>query len=172
LLAGLIASRIFYQGHSLMSFKLSIFTLAGLFVLMILGPLTIFTPQLSRARRSGLGEYGTLATTFVTDFDEKWIRGGPKGKLLGSPDILSLADLANSYAVVSEMRQVPFTLKDVARLAIATVLPVLPLMLTIMPLEELLTRLVRIIFWRALDGNQQRAARSLSDGAYVRFGGN
>ena len=146
LLAGLIASRIFYQGQTLMSFRVSVITLTGFFVLMVLGPLTIFTPQLSRTRLSGLGEYGTLATTYVANFDEKWIRGGPKGKLLGTTDIQSLADLANSYAVVGEMRQVPFTLKDMVRLAVATVLPVLPLLLTIMPLEELLTRLVKIIF--------------------------
>ena len=145
-LAGLIASRIFYQGQNLMSFKVSIVTLAGFFVLMVLGPLTMFTPQLNRTRLGGLGEYGTLATTYVANFDEKWIRGGPKGKLLGTTDIQSLADLANSYAVVSEMRQVPFTLKDIVRLAVATVLPVLPLLLTVMPLEELLTRLVKIIF--------------------------
>jgi hypothetical protein len=146
LLAGLIASRIFYQGQSLMSFKVSIISVAGFFVLMILGPLTMFTPQLTRARLNGLGEYGNFATTYVTDFDEKWIRGGPKGELLGTTDIQSLADLANSYAVLSEMRQVPFTLKDMSRLAVATVLPILPLLLTVMPLEELLTRLVKIIF--------------------------
>lgn len=146
LMAGVIASRIFYQGESLMSFKVSIITLTGFFVLIILGPLIMFTPQLRRARLSGLDNYGTLATTYVTDFDEKWIRGGPQDELLGTGDIQSLADLANSYAVVSEMRYVPFTLKDIVRLAVATVLPVLPLLLTTMPLEELLSRLVRLIF--------------------------
>lgn len=146
LLAGLIASRIFYQGQNLMSFKVTIIMLAGFFVLMILGPLTIFTPQLSRARLNGLGEYGNLATAYVTGFDEKWFHGVPKGKLLGSTDIQSLADLANSYAVVSDMRLVPFTLKDMLRLAVATVLPISPLLLTVMPFEELLTRFVKMIF--------------------------
>ncbi len=146
LLAGLIASRIFYQGQNLMSFKVSIFMLTGFFVLMILGPLTIFTSQLSSARRNGLSEYGNLATAYVTGFDEKWLQGGPKGELLGANDIQSLADLANSYAVVSEMRLVPFTLKDMLRLAIATVLPISPLLLTVMPFEELLTRFVKMIF--------------------------
>ncbi|MGC2001927.1 MAG: hypothetical protein WA658_18875 [Candidatus Acidiferrales bacterium] len=146
LLAGLIASRIFYQGQNLTSFKVTIIMFAGFFVLMILGPLTIFTPQLSRARLNGLGEYGDLATAYVTGFDEKWFHGVPKGKLLGSTDIQSLADLANSYAVVSDMRLVPFTLKDMLRLAVATVLPISPLLLTVMPFEELLTRFVKMIF--------------------------
>lgn len=146
LVAGLIASRIFYQQQSLLSFKTTIIMLAGFFVLVILGPLVIFTPHLARARRSGLGNYGTLATAYVSDFDEKWLRGTTKSKLLGTTDIQSLADLANSYAVVSEMRLVPFTLKDMARLAIVTALPIVPLLLTIMPLEELLARALKFIF--------------------------
>ena len=147
MLAGLIASRIFYQGQSLISFKVSIALLTGFFVLVILGPLTMFTPLLARTKRDGLREYGTTASVYVAEFDQKWVRGGPKGKeILGTADIQSLADLANSYAVVREMRLVPFALNNVARLAVATVLPILPLVLTIMPLEELLTRLLRMIF--------------------------
>jgi hypothetical protein len=147
LVAGLIASRILYHAESLKDFKTTIGMFVALFVLVILGPLTMFTPQLSRAKRRGLSEYGTLATVYVADFDEKWIRGGTKGEeILGTADLQSLADLANSYAVVKEMRLVPFGLNDVARLAAATALPVLPLFLTIMPLEELVTRLLKVIF--------------------------
>jgi hypothetical protein len=147
LMAGLIASRILYQGESLMSFKLSLVTLVGFFVLVILGPLTVFSPLLEHAKRRGLHEYGTLATVYVGDFDEKWVRGGAKREeSLRTADIQSLADLANSYAVVREMRLVPFALTDVARLAIATAVPALPLLLTIMPLEELVTRLLKTIF--------------------------
>jgi hypothetical protein len=146
LVAGLVASRIFYQQQSLMSFKTTIIILAGFFVLLILGPLVIFTPHLVRARMRGVGNYGNFATAYVSDFDEKWFQGPPKSRLLGTTDIQSLADLANSYAVVNEMRLVPFTLKDMARLAIVTVLPIVPLLLTIMPLEELLARVVKLVF--------------------------
>jgi hypothetical protein len=91
-----------------MSFKMSIIALIGFFALMILGPLTMFTPQLSRVKRIGLSEYGTLSTAYVAEFDQKWIRGRTNGaELLGSSDIQSLADLGNSYAVVREMQLVP-----------------------------------------------------------------
>ena len=146
-LAGMIASRIFYEGQSLMSFKVTIAVLVGFFVLVILGPLTMFTPLLARTKQVGLGQYGAMATVYVDEFDQKWVHGGAKGEeMLGTADIQSLGDLANSYQVVRDMRLVPFALHDVARLAVATVFPVLPLLLTIMPLEELLTRLVKIIF--------------------------
>ncbi|MGO9720272.1 MAG: hypothetical protein ACLPOA_06725 [Methylocella sp.] len=147
LTAGLIASRIFYQEQSLMSFKVTIVAVAGFFVLVILGPLTMFTGHLFRTKRAGLSAYGTLATVYVDDFDGKWIHGGAKGEeILGTADIQSLADLGNSYAVVREMRLVPFALSDVAQLVAAVALPILPLVLTVMPLEELVSRLIKIAF--------------------------
>jgi hypothetical protein len=36
----------------------------------------------------------------------------PRDELLGAADIQSLADLGNSYAVIGEMRAVPFGLQD------------------------------------------------------------
>ena len=146
LLAGLISSRIFYENQTLMSFKLNIIGLTGFFVLVLLGPLTMFTPLLARTKRNGLGEYGTLATGYVTDFDEKWVRGGTEEEILGTGDIQSLADLANSYTVVREMKLVPFGRGDIVYLVGATAFPLLPLLLTIMPLEELVDRIIKIIF--------------------------
>ena len=66
--------------------------------------------------------------------------------MLGTGDIQSLADLGNSFAVVREMRSVPFAKDDVVRLLIATVVPIVPLLLTIIPLEQLVTQAVKIIF--------------------------
>jgi hypothetical protein len=147
LLAGLIASRILYDGRSLMSFKLEAAGFVGFFVLLILGPLVMFTPQLMRAKRKGSAEYGLLANRYVFGFEEKWIRGdAPEtSELLGTGDIQSLADLGNSYSVVGEMRIVPFGLVDITRLAAVTAAPLLPLALTVLSVEELLTRLVKII---------------------------
>jgi hypothetical protein len=65
---------------------------------------------------------------------------------VGAADIQSLADLGNSYSVVSEMRIVPFGLVDVGRLIAATAAPLVPLTLTIFSLEELISRLVKILF--------------------------
>ena len=83
----------------------------------------------------------------MTEFDEKWLRGGARDEaLLGAADIQSLADLANSYAVVRQMRSVPFSFSDVKVLLAAFLVPMLPLLLTMMPLEELAQRLIKIIF--------------------------
>jgi hypothetical protein len=44
------------------------------------------------------------------------------------------------------MRLVPFTKETILQLAAATLAPVAPLLLTIMPLEELLKKLFGILF--------------------------
>ena len=148
MLSGLIANRILYEGQNLLSFKLEAAGFVGLFILCILGPLVMFTPLLDRTKRKGSTEYGLLATRYVFGYEEKWIGGGAEetSELLGTPDIQSLADLANSYSVVRDMRLVPFGLDDISWLAAATAAPLLPLALLIFSVEELLTRLIKVMF--------------------------
>ncbi len=147
LLAGEIANRIFHEGQSFMSFKIVAVGVIAFFVVFLLAPLAVFTPQLTRAKRRGLREYGTFATSYVRQFERKWIReDAPDGELLGAADIQSLADLGNSYAVIREMRPVPFGAGLMAQLAAATAAPLLPLMLTTFSLQQLADRLIKIVF--------------------------
>jgi hypothetical protein len=147
LLSGLIATRVLYGGKGLMEFKMDAIGLIAFFVLFLLGPLLVFTPGLSRAKRTGLAQYGKLASVYVTAFEDRWIRGEVKeDELLGTGDIQSLSDLGQSYSLVREMNVVPFGLQDLTRLALATALPLLPLGLTVFSLEELVMRLLKIVF--------------------------
>jgi hypothetical protein len=146
MLAGLLASRVLYRGESLLSFKLQIGGFVGFFVLVILGPLLMFTPQMAGVRRQGLADYGLLAQRYVERFQQKWVRRDPGEELLGASDIQSLADLANGYALVREMRPIPFGLDDITRLAAATAAPLLPLLLTIFSPEELIMHIIRLLF--------------------------
>jgi hypothetical protein len=131
----------------LLSFKLQIGGFIAFFVFAILGPLLMFTPQMARAKREGLADYGLLAQRYVESFEQKWIRDPAySDELLGAADIQSLADLGNSYALVREMRSVPFGLEDVSRLAATTAAPLLPLLLTIFSLEELIMRIIKTAF--------------------------
>ena len=148
MLAGLLASRVLYRGESLLSFKLQIGGFVGFFVLVILGPLLMFTSQMAGVRRQGLAEYGLLAQRYVESFQQKWVRRDPStsAELLGAADIQSLADLSNCYALVRDMRSIPFGLDDITRLAAATAAPLLPLLLTIFSPEELVMRIIKLLF--------------------------
>lgn len=148
LLAGMIATRIFHVGASLPEFKIEIAILIVFLLCIVFGPLLVFSPQLAQAKRTGGREYGTFAQHYVREFDTKWLRGGenPETSPLGTGDIQSLADLANSIEVIRSMRIVPVTRDALLQLAAAALAPLVPLMLTMMSLEELAQRLLKILF--------------------------
>ena len=148
MLAGFFANRIFHMSAKVSEFRMEAFALVALVLCMVFGPLLVFIPRLSEARRRGLREYGTLAERYTRAFDEKWLRGGarPDEPLLGSGDIQSLADLGNSLEVIRSMRTVPITREALFQLGMVTFAPMLPLLLTAMPLEELLKRLFGLLF--------------------------
>jgi hypothetical protein len=148
LLAGWLAPRFELLSSVLTQNKIEI-ALVVLFVLCLtLGPLLAFSPQLIQAKQNGLCEYGALSTRYVREFDVKWLRGGvrPDEPLLGSADLQSLADVGNSFNLVQNMRIALLTRDLVLRIAIATLLPVMPVILTVMPFDEFLKRLAAILF--------------------------
>ena len=147
LLAGLIANRIFYVGAGLPDFKVEIAIMLGLVLCLVFGPLMVFARLLAQAKRTGIREYGTLAERYVREFDDKWLRGGAPAdeRLVGSGDIQSLADLGNSFEVVRTMRVAPISRDALLQLIAATLLPVVPLALTMMSLEDLLKKLLGIL---------------------------
>ena len=147
MVAGLIASRIFYTGATLLSFKVEIAVIVAFMLILLFGPLMVFVAQLAAAKRTGAREYGTLAQRYVREFEAKWLRAGAGADepLVGSADIQSLADLGNSYEVVRSMRIYPVTRDAAIQLGGATLAPIVPLALTMMPAEELLKQLFQIL---------------------------
>jgi len=148
LLAGTIANQIFYAGAKLPQFKVEIIAMVVVALLAVLGPLLVFIPVLANAKRVGLREYGSLAQRYVRGFEQKWLRGGAPAEeaFVGSGDIQSLADLGNSFEVVRGMRSLPITKEAALQLVVLTLLPLLPLLLTMLSLEELLGRLLKVVF--------------------------
>lgn len=151
-LAGMMASKIFFGGQVLTDFRVQIVAFLGFFVVATLVPLSVFAPQLARAKRRGLGEFGLFASQYGSDFREKWLQGRTRERsseneeLLGSGDIQSLADLGNSFSVVQEMRMLPFGWRDITRLAIITAAPFLPLLLTVFSLDDFAKYVIKAIF--------------------------
>jgi hypothetical protein len=148
LLAGVLANRIFYLGATLPEFTPEIAVLLVFLLGVVLGPLLVFAPRLAQTKQTGNLEYGSLAQRYVHEFDAKWLRGGAPANesLLGSGDIQSLADLSNSFEVVRTMRIAPVTTDALLRLVATTLVPLVPLTLTMMSLDELLKRLIGILF--------------------------
>ena len=147
LLAGVMANKIFYAGAKLVDFKMEVVALLAVMLFFVLGPLLVFVPMMAHAKRAGRREYGELAQRYVREFDDKWLRGGaPPGELLiGSADVQSLADMGNSFQVVRQMKIVPFGKDTLIQLAAITLAPVAPLVLTMIPLGELLDHFLQVV---------------------------
>ena len=148
LLTGTIANQIFFAGAKLLQFKIEILAVSAVVVVAVIGPLLSFAPLLNRVKRVGLREYGSFAQLYVSAFDRKWLRGGNSAgeTLLGSGDIQSLADLNNSYDVIRTMKLVPFTRDGLIQLVVLALLPVLPLTLTLISMEDLMKQLLKVLF--------------------------
>ena len=147
LMAGLLADRILYLHAALPDFLPQIAVVLGFVLMVAICPLLAFTPRLIAARRQGIRRYDALAERYVRAFDRKWLQedAGTKEALLGTADLQSLADLGNSLEVVRNMRFVPVLRQDVLLLALATLLPCAPLMLTVMPLREMAKMLLGVL---------------------------
>lgn len=109
---------------------------------LFLGPLLIFSRDLWRCKVRGMSDYGAFAERYVSEFDRKWLGAetAPRERLLGTADIQSLADLSNAVSIVRDMRLVPVSQSMLIYLAIAALLPLLPLVLFKYPLADLLAR--------------------------------
>jgi hypothetical protein len=109
---------------------------------LFLGPLFIFTPKLWACEVKARRDYMDLGQNYVTAFDRKWLRGrsAPKEPLLGTQDLQALADLGTSMNVVRHMRWVPIGKSLLISLAVAALVPALPLLLMKYPIAELAQR--------------------------------
>jgi len=152
IVAGYIANRILHEGATLPDYRFDLLSMAALLLAIVLGPLCVFIPKLNRARLAGLRTYGGLASDYVVGFAEKWTRDAngvstnPQNEpLWGSADIQSLADLANSFAIVKEVKLVPFGRDTAIRFLVVIAIPVAPLALTMFSPEELLKRLITVV---------------------------
>jgi hypothetical protein len=74
LLAGQIASRVLYHGDKLFASELTIVGYVVFSIAAAVAALLSFTPQLLRAEHRGLAKYGSFASSYVLDFDRKWLR--------------------------------------------------------------------------------------------------
>jgi hypothetical protein len=148
IVAGIIADEIRYTGMTLPGFKMEIVAILLFLLLVVFTPLCFFMMQLIQARRTAKRKFGIWASRYVDDFWNKWIAtpgANTEQQVLGNPDIQSLADVASFYTVVTKMRIVPFGKSKLIQVAILICIPLLPLTLTMIPLNQVINRLAKFV---------------------------
>jgi hypothetical protein len=147
-LSATAAFLIVFEGAQIESFQVHFVAVLVIIELVFLGPLVMFTPALMRARQIWLRQYSLLVLNYNRAFHAKWIEGGaPEGEpLLGSADMQSLADLGNGYEFIRVMNVIPFSVRVIMQLAVVTLLPALPLVLLVVPIEKILDLMSKAVF--------------------------
>lgn len=145
LLAGMITNRIWHDGATLLDFKVEVLSITGLLMALVLVPLVFFIFVMARDKRIGTYKYGIMASHFVNMFYNKWIdKASYEKSALGAADIQSLADLSNSFTATRDMNVIPFSFRNVLQLFLLVVLPLLPLVFTLIPIVDIVRGVVKI----------------------------
>jgi len=114
---------------------------AGAGGLIAFGPLLVFAPQLFRARRQGIIDCGGRACDEGRRFQRLVAEGHPIDDPAALMEVSALSDVGVVYReAVDRLHIVLIDRRDLYALLMATLLPVVPLMLIRVPLED----------WRAL----------------------
>jgi hypothetical protein len=144
LVAGAIGTRVLHEGASLADHQWPLAVFVCLSILVGLAPLAVFWRPLRSAKEAGMLAYGTFSSRYVQEFHRKWIgtRAG-EAPLEASGDAQGLADIGGSFERAYDMRVLPVTLKMAIAFAAGAAAPMLPLLLTVMPLRELLRLLMQ-----------------------------
>ena len=148
ILAGAIADRVVYQGADLLSFKAHVIGLIVFILIVFAGPLTVFVRRLRETKRRGIFEYGALAIRMGREFESKWLGSNRESKeeLLSAPDFSATTDYFAVAANVYEIRNLPFTLKDLIGPVLSALVPFFFVALLKVPFQVVLHSLIKLWF--------------------------
>ncbi|MFO0885338.1 MAG: hypothetical protein U0894_14315 [Pirellulales bacterium] len=140
-----LAEEILHRGESIDSLKYHVIVFAISSMVILHAPLLAFSGQLSRCRFQGLLEFGKLVWEHDRDFEAKWIEKRPQESLLGSADVQTLASAATAYEHVDRMWLLPLDVKACVTLFLAILIPMIPLLGTAIPLNEIFMKLMELV---------------------------
>jgi hypothetical protein len=142
-ISGSLAREILHRGSSLDSLKYHVAVFVVLAIVVVHVPLFAFAGKQARCRFHGLLDFGTLTWRHDRAFEEKWIRSleTAQESPLGSADTSSLANLALAYEHIERMQLIPIDKQALVVLVAGTLIPMIPLVGTTIPLAEILSKL-------------------------------
>lgn len=145
--AGTFANEVFHQGLSPLEHSVAPLVTVLVVVALFLFPPLVFSPALLRTWQQGIQTYGELARRLGFEFEAKWLR--PDSPI--DPEALNLQDFSATtdlYGVASNvyaMRLVLFDVRAAIGLAVAAILPFVPIWLTAIPAKTIIDHLVGLV---------------------------
>ncbi|MFL9585163.1 hypothetical protein [Stenotrophomonas sp. AB1(2024)] len=148
-LSGACLNHMTYLDASLYSMR---HLLAGYAVgatLLLVAPLLLLAPTLIRVRRHALYRFSALGNRAAAAFDQRWKAASDETasteSLLDHNDASAFADFSAVYQGTAAMSVVPVTRWNLLGMALPAVVPLLPLVLVAMSVDELVAKLAGIL---------------------------
>ena len=142
--ASRLAHDVIYHGVPLISLKVVLTGFVLLVIFVCIAPLLALVRPLAAAKRRALLEYGALVGEHGRLVRRRWIlRETPADDaLLRAPEIGPVADTTAIYEAVRRMRPLPFGKSTLLGIAVPTLVPILVLLSTQVPIKEILKKIL------------------------------
>jgi hypothetical protein len=150
--AGSVADFIVHEGAPLGELKGFIAGSVSFILLMFVTPLLFFFRPAYRAKDEALLRYEGIAERYWQAFDKKWAGTDAVPRdphQIAESDFSAMSDLGVLVKAVREMKTLPFTKEGVLPLLVAIVLPFLPVLAAVFPIEDLLSGIVHVFLGKA-----------------------
>jgi hypothetical protein len=141
--ASRLAHDVIYHGVGVQSLQGVLGVFVVLVVAICIAPLLALAGPLAAAKRRALLEYGALVGEHGRLVRRRWILGEkPTDEaLLQAPEIGPVADTLALYEAVRRMRPVPFGKSTLVGIAVPTLVPIVVLISTQVPIKEVLKKI-------------------------------
>lgn len=149
LLAGACLNHTTYLGETLHAQRHLLLGYVLVASVLLVAPLLLLMPAMMRAKRHALYRFDALGNRAAALFDQRWqsLHADPGGNdsLLDHGDASALVDFSGIYQGMAAMSVVPFNRWNLLWIALHALLPLCPLVLYAMSIDDLLRRLVGIL---------------------------
>ncbi|WP_232146555.1 hypothetical protein [Stenotrophomonas sp. SY1] len=149
LLSGFCINHIEYLGESLYDMR---HLLAGYVIgatLFLIAPLLLLMPTMMRTKRHALYRFDALGNHATALFDQRWQpvaeKPGEAESLLDHGDASALADFGGVYQNLVSMSVVPLNRWNLLWIALHAVVPLFPLVLFAMSVDDLVKKLLGVL---------------------------
>ena len=145
--AGMLADFVVYEGHSLFDYQWQVVGILAMMLILIAGPLLLFPRPLYEAKERAIFRYDALASRQIQHVEDTWLPEGIVREDIESsmPDFRSVTHLGHSVTAVHKMSVIPLNKEDILQLLIIALLPFVPVLLTQIPLGEILSLLLKVL---------------------------
>jgi hypothetical protein len=136
--ASSVAESVVIDGSAPAEFRFLIGAQVLLVLLFFAGPLMLLSSRLWDLKITGTLRYGWLASELGRQFEAHWLKPGKRieSEALGAPDFSATVDLYTIAAHVRSINVLVVDLRLVIVLGISTLLPYVPIVFIVMPLDE------------------------------------